>query len=649
MYIWLPWVFGIAFLGMSFAVGNASPLPFSVISFLIGFILIKYRKKQDKKNKENEEKERQNILLMQKKQAETEETFAYTEGLKKYSLHVDDMLRKMRNASDDMMSLGMAVSSSVYQEKEMDWAIHGGIANGIAGPIAGVSTAVNVMQENANIRERNKERRAWANNQMKSYISMAGESKKAQHTLIKEERDFIKEHRASFKKTPDELFSFIEITDEKTILDEYTGAITVCVNWKVLNKSTWIDGALRAKLYSNEKEFVGYAYLVFPKEGTSNGSGVLSGICPCPIPTENYNIVVEPVNLWEIVFSFRKTPVEEPVCEERKNVIKKYERRFKKEKYNYLKYFEKLNGHEDTAYEIDEEKYDQAVNLMNKGDFQEAIAIFEEIGDYKDSEEKLVQCDTAIIDDKYNNAVALVDTGNIIEAYNVFKSLGDYKNSKEILSSIHFEYEAEKRKEANIGDYIFFGTYEQDNDESNGKKAIEWRVLDKQDDRILVISKYGLCYEKYNRTLDKITWETCTLRKWLNNDFINTAFTDKEKSLIPRITVSTEKNSKYNTNPGNNTQDQVFLLSIEETYKYFYSDRERVCIHTEYSAKQGCPPSNDGSWYKKNHCWWWLRSPGNTQNSVATVNGEGIVLEGGYNVNGAGSAVRPALWINLNS
>ena len=79
-------------------------------------------------------------------------------------------------------------------------------------------------------------------------------------------------------------------------------------------------------------------------------------------------------------------------------------------------------------------------------------------------------------------------------------------------------------KQAKVGDYVVFGQYEQDNDTSNGKEDVEWLVLDVQEDRALLISKYLLDCKPYNTTDDHVTWETCTLRKWLNDEFINTAF-----------------------------------------------------------------------------------------------------------------------------
>ena len=112
--------------------------------------------------------------------------------------------------------------------------------------------------------------------------------------------------------------------------------------------------------------------------------------------------------------------------------------------------------------------------------------------------------------------------------------------------------------------------------------------------------------------------------------------------MIPTVTVSADKNPDYSTNPGNATQDQVFLLSITEANKYFSSDSKRQCKPTEYAVARGAINfSND-------NCWWYLRTPGDSQNRVLQVYEGGEVYSVGNPVCDKDS-VRPALWIDLNS
>jgi DNA-binding beta-propeller fold protein YncE len=200
-----------------------------------------------------------------------------------------------------------------------------------------------------------------------------------------------------------------------------------------------------------------------------------------------------------------------------------------------------------------------------------------------------------------------------------------------------------------VGDYITFGSYEQDNDTSNGPEAIEWLVLDKQDDKILVISKYGLDAKPYNKEYTDITWEKCTLRSWLNDDFYNAAFNADEKKTIVQTEVSADKNPEYSTNPGNDTTDNVFLLSITEVNKYFSSDSTRQCAATDYAIEQGAWTSSEYTVDGKATFCWWLRSPGGNQGHAAYVYFAGSVYHYGDFVSHDDACVRPALWINLEA
>ena len=292
---------------------------------------------------------------------------------------------------------------------------------------------------------------------------------------------------------------------------------------------------------------------------------------------------------------------------------------------------------------IPNNKYNEAIALMDAGKYTEAITAFEALDGYKDSVTKISECKTAILDGKYNDAIALMNAGNVVEAYETLVALDGYKDSADKANSIYDQYKVEKLKVSKAGDYVFFGEYEQDNNTANGKEDIEWLVLEVKDGKALVISKYALDCKQYNTSYTTVTWETCPLRKWLNNDFINAAFSADEKAIIPTVTVSADKNPEYSTYPGNATQDQVFLLSITEANKYFSSDSARQCEPTDFAVANGAWESDSGN------CWWWLRSPGYGQLSAAGVNYVGDVYDGGSYVYYDDTAVRPALWIDLNS
>ena len=257
----------------------------------------------------------------------------------------------------------------------------------------------------------------------------------------------------------------------------------------------------------------------------------------------------------------------------------------------------------------------------------------------------IIVLNTVIIPNgKYNDAIALMDAGKLDEAYSAFIELGDYKDASEKAGDIILQKTKDQLKNIKVGSYINFGAYEQDNNTSNGKEEVEWLVLEVKDGKALVISKYALDCQQYNTSYTDVTWETCTLRKWLNNDFLDAAFSADEKAMIPTVTVSADKNPDYSTNPGNATQDQVFLLSITGANKYFNSDSARQCEPTDYAVASGAYVNSSNG-----NCWWWLRSPGDYRDNAAVVLDDGDVYEDGNGVDYSNSAVRPALWIDLNS
>ncbi len=193
-----------------------------------------------------------------------------------------------------------------------------------------------------------------------------------------------------------------------------------------------------------------------------------------------------------------------------------------------------------------------------------------------------------------------------------------------------------------VGDYITFGSYEQDNNTSNGKEEIEWLVLDVEDGKALVISKYALDCQPYNTSYTYVTWETCTLRNWLNGTFYNSAFSSGEKSKIVTSYVEAEDNSLWGTDAGNSTNDKIFLLSISEAEEYFSSASARQCKSTAYAEAQGTYTNSSTG-----NCWWWLRSPCDNQNYASRVIDVGDLTDFGSGVSYDGCGVRPALWINL--
>lgn len=200
---------------------------------------------------------------------------------------------------------------------------------------------------------------------------------------------------------------------------------------------------------------------------------------------------------------------------------------------------------------------------------------------------------------------------------------------------------------AGEGDIIFFGNYEQDNNPDNGAEPIEWQVLSRQDGRMLVISRYGLDCQRYNETYANVTWETCTLRNWLNTEFYNIAFSGSEKELIVTTALDNPDNAVYGTLGGSVTDDNVFCLSIDESKTYFASGQSGSAEPTQYAVSKGAYANTSTQW-SGGSCYYWLRSPGNAQDFASIISINGNADSYGYLVYSSPEVVRPAMWLSMS-
>ena len=285
---------------------------------------------------------------------------------------------------------------------------------------------------------------------------------------------------------------------------------------------------------------------------------------------------------------------------------------------------------------------------MNEKEYTHAYQLFNNI-DYKDSSERAQECLNLYLDESYTEAMSLFNAGKYEEALNRFiiLSLYGYKDSEakteECNNAIYGEEVWDKIKNTNVGDIIKFGKYEQDNDLTNGKEDIEWQVLYKDGTKVLVISKQILDWQQYHTSDTDVTWETSSLRQWLNSTFLNDAFSSAEQAKIPTATVTADKNPKKDTNPGNATQDRIFLLSYEEAEKYFDSEDARICLPTDYASANG---AYTGEAYGSNGSVWWLRTPGESQKEATWVFWDGDTNYLGQNAT-FNMGIRPVMWIDL--
>lgn len=288
-------------------------------------------------------------------------------------------------------------------------------------------------------------------------------------------------------------------------------------------------------------------------------------------------------------------------------------------------------------------RYNAAVKLMDNGEYESAIEGFEALNGFMDSSNKIKECTDQI---DYNSATAMLENGEYEDALEAFEKLGTYKDSRDEVVSCKVGI----LSQAEEGDSILFGSYEQDNDFDNGDEDIEWIVLSKNEDSMLVVSKYGLDYKMYDTSLKTydLNWANSTLREWLTTEFWDRAFSRAEKNYIPYVTVSTEGNPWYKTQPEPDTYDPIFLLGYEETSVYFDSNEDRVCYTTPYADAQATMVADD---FLVSVDWgsWWLRTPGDRTFGIKSmmVTDNGIEMQVGDVASMYYCAVRPAMWIQF--
>ena len=224
---------------------------------------------------------------------------------------------------------------------------------------------------------------------------------------------------------------------------------------------------------------------------------------------------------------------------------------------------------------------------------------------------------------------------------------------------------------ANIGggqaDNIYFGTYRQSSNGSGGYNTdpVKWRVLANESGKLFLISDQNLDVFEYHTENEDVTWETSTMRSWLNglaankgdgeeaidysdDNFLDTAFSAGEQEAIAETEVVNDDNPRYGTEGGNNTVDKIFLLSLDEARNtgYFADDNSRISTNTAYVADGG--KINISRRDAGTADYWYLRSPALRSYNVSRVYDNGIVDDFGAYVSNS-STVRPAFNLDLSS
>ncbi|MCL2092258.1 MAG: DUF6273 domain-containing protein [Micrococcales bacterium] len=175
--------------------------------------------------------------------------------------------------------------------------------------------------------------------------------------------------------------------------------------------------------------------------------------------------------------------------------------------------------------------------------------------------------------------------------------------------------------------------------------GIDWRVLEvTSDNRALLLADRVIGTGPYNETLVETTWEQCDLRRWLNGAFLG-SLGGALSARVLSATVRNGPNPTWGMDGGRDTEDQVFLISMQEAASYL-SGREPNW--EEYRSGDFQSDNLKAKTEGSSGASWWLRSPGNRTDCAAHVGVGGLILSSGVVVY-MPCGVRPAFWLNLES
>ncbi len=225
---------------------------------------------------------------------------------------------------------------------------------------------------------------------------------------------------------------------------------------------------------------------------------------------------------------------------------------------------------------------------------------------------------------------------------------GSFAEAGELLASLPQDGETAALRlraalgDPQAGDLLSFGRYEQNNKSDDGPEPIEWVVLTREGDRVMLLSLYALDSMPYHDVhYGNTTWKDCALRAWLNTEFLEAAFDETELCLLAETVLQNPDNEVYGTPGGEDTADRVFLLSCDEARAYVLGTELAMARVTDYGTARGGSHIWDGMG------WWWLRSPGIHSYNASHITNEGILSQYGYIASRPHWVVRPAVWLDL--
>lgn len=284
--------------------------------------------------------------------------------------------------------------------------------------------------------------------------------------------------------------------------------------------------------------------------------------------------------------------------------------------------YEKLYGYKDSKANIttcqndlkDAEKkltYDNAVKRYNDKDYLAAATLFKKVSDYKDAGDKAKEA-------YYKYGQDLVVKADYANAYTAFVNASDYSDASVLAAKY-------KIASSNIGTLVKVGKIEQDGKTDNGADDISWYIIAKSDTQAILLSQYALALMPFDESGKAVSYEQSTIRKYLNDTFYNSVFTDEEKARIVSTKI-TQENSESDNN--------VFLLTSEMYTQY-------ITTSTMKTVKATVAVMPNSTYSARSTYWWTSSVSGDKALSVST---SGAVYASSANMN---CGVRPVICIDF--
>lgn len=322
-----------------------------------------------------------------------------------------------------------------------------------------------------------------------------------------------------------------------------------------------------------------------------------------------------------------------------------------------IEILEALKSYEDSSDLVTYYKARRYEFKDTNDDRMRAIAMYEKIPEVKDSKERK-EAIVGIQEGIYAKGEEQLKAEEFYDAKETFQSLGDYSDARrrakdveiarqdkiKLLYANHRYAEALHFQNLQAGDVIKFGEYEQDNNFENGKEAIDWIVLDVQDDEAFILSEKCLDARIFSETWEMSEWTGSNIREWLNGDFMQTAFSSNLQDLIVYKEIKNERDPYYAVSYGEeDTLDYVFLLSYNEATQYL---KNKTAYGTLYACAQYDKQHTNLTASPDKEQWWWLRTIAYGGETRMGFNG----MSGGAVETGSitdAEMVRPAMRIDL--